>query len=217
MRWSQSNPIENHSLQRTMSATKAWVAPAASARPPAGGLGQGQQGHRQHLHMVGCGVGPGIAGPQDHGQRLAGAIAAVQPATKRVKPVALLVGRRRALLVGVRLDKGRVHVQQQRPHRCRTQRPGALADPGQRRPQPADPPRVGGQLLGKDPPGGRGRADPAEQLRLVPQAGQVADAVTTVGEHDHQVAQYLTAVISASTHAEVGAAAKLTGQPQPVG
>ena len=37
-------------------------------RPPAGWLGQGQQRHRQHLHMVGC--GPGIAGPQDHGQRL---------------------------------------------------------------------------------------------------------------------------------------------------
>jgi hypothetical protein len=56
----------------------------------------------------------------------------------------------------------------------------------------------------------------AEQLRLVPQAGQVADAVATVGEHDHQVAQHLTAVISASTHVKVGAAAKLTGQPQPV-
>jgi hypothetical protein len=45
--------------------------------------------------MVGCGVGPGIAGPQDHVQRLPGAIAAVQPAPKRVEPIALLVGRRR--------------------------------------------------------------------------------------------------------------------------
>jgi|RhiMetdeSRZDD1v2_1073273.scaffolds.fasta_scaffold72667_2 hypothetical protein len=185
-------------------------------RPPAGWLGQGQQHHRQHLHIVGCGVGPGIAGPQDHGQRLPGAIAAVQPATKRVKPVAVLVGRRRALLVGVRLDKGRVHVQDQRPRWGRAQCPGALADPGQRRPQPADPTRIGGQLLGQDAPGGRRGGDLVEQLRLVPQAGQVADAVATVGEHDHQVAQHLTAVMRASTHAQVGAAAKLRGQPQPV-
>ena len=166
--------------------------------------------------MVGCGVGPGIAGPQDHGQRLPGAIAAVQPATKRVKPVAMLVGRRRALLIGVRLDQGRVQVQDQRPRWGRTQRPGALADPGQRRPQPADPTRIGGQLLGQDAPGGRDRGDLAEQPGLVPQAGQVADAVATVGEHDHQVAQHLPAVVGASTHAEVGAAAKLAGQAQPV-
>jgi hypothetical protein len=70
--------------------------------------------------------------------------------------------------------------------------------------------------LGDDAPGGCGRADLTEQLRLVAERGQVADAVAAVGEHDHQVAQHLTAVISASTHAAVGAAAKLAGQAQPV-
>jgi hypothetical protein len=78
---------------------------------------------------------------------------------------------------------------------------------------PLIPPRIGWQLLGQHPPGGRRGDDLAERLRLVPQAGQVTDAVATAGEHDHQVAQHLTAVIRASTHAEVGAAAKLTGQP----
>jgi hypothetical protein len=78
---------------------------------------------------------------------------------------------------------------------------------------PLIPPRIGGQLLGQDAPGGRREDDLAEQLRLVSQAGQVADAVATVSEHDHQVAQHLTAVISASTHAQVGAAATLTVSP----
>jgi hypothetical protein len=133
-----------------------------------------------------------------------------------VKPEALLVGRRRALLLGVRIDKGRVDVQDQRPCRGRAQLPGPLADPGQRRPQRRDPTRVTGHLLGQHPPGGRGRADSPEQLRLVPQAGQVADAVATVSEHDHQIAQHLTAVMSAGAHAEVGAAAKFAGQAQPV-
>jgi hypothetical protein len=134
-----------------------------------------------------------------------------------VEPEAALVGAGRALLVGVRLDKGGVQVDPQRPCRGRAKRPGTLADPGQRRPQPGDPTRVSGQFLGQDAPGGRGRGDLAEQRRLVPECGQVADTVATVGEHHHQVAQHLAAVIRASTHAEVGAAAKLTGQSQPVG
>jgi hypothetical protein len=57
-------------------------------------LGQPEQGHRQHVQMIGGGVGTSVARPQDGSQRLAGAIPAVQPATKRMKPEALLVGRR---------------------------------------------------------------------------------------------------------------------------
>ena len=101
-------------------------------RPAPHWLGQPKQRHPQHGQMIGCGVGAGVAGPQDGSQRLAGAIAAVQPAAQRVEPEALLVGRRRALLVGVRVDQGRVNVQDQRPCRGRAQRPGLLANPGQR-------------------------------------------------------------------------------------
>jgi hypothetical protein len=57
---------------------------------------------------------------------------------------------------------------------------------------------------------------PPEQLRLVPERGQVADAVAAIGQHHHQIAQHLTAVIRAGTNTTVGTAAKLTGQTQPV-
>lgn len=166
--------------------------------------------------MIGCGVGAGVAGPKHPGKGLAGAIPAVQPAAKRMEPEALLVGRRRALLVGMGVDQGRIQVQDQRPRRRRAKLPRLLADPGQRRPQRRDPTRIGGQLLGQDAPGGRGRTDLAEQLRLVAEGGKVADAVATVGEHDYKIPQHLAAVISASAHADIGAPAKLAGQPQPV-
>ena len=166
--------------------------------------------------MIGCGVGASVARPKHPCEGLAGAIAAVQPAAQRVEPEAVLVGRRRALLVGVRIDKGRVQVQDQRSRRGRAQRPRLLAGPGQRRPQRRGPARICGELLSQDPPGGRGRADLAEQLRLVPQGGQVADAVATIGEHDHKVPQHLPAVVGATAQPGVGAAAKLDGQAQPV-
>jgi hypothetical protein len=51
---------------------------------------------------------------------------------------------------------------------------------------------------------------------ITPRAGQVAHAVATVSEHDHQVARHLAAVVGASANTTVGAAAKLTGQAQPV-
>jgi hypothetical protein len=95
-------------------------------------LGQPKQGHRQHVQMIGGGVGAGVARPKHPGKGLAGAIPAVQPDPQRVEPEALLVGRRRTLLVGVRIDQGRINIQDQRPCRGRAQRPRLLADSGQR-------------------------------------------------------------------------------------
>src|SRR5215204_7155682 len=62
----------------------------------------GQLGERQvdHLHLIGGGVGRGVARPQDRGQRLAGAVAAVQPGRQRMEPEPTLVGPGSALLVG---------------------------------------------------------------------------------------------------------------------
>jgi hypothetical protein len=72
-----------------------------------------------------------------------------------------------------------------------------------------------------NPPRGRRRADPAEQSCLVAQAGQVAQGIAPVGEHDDQVAQDRAAVVGVAAtragKATVGAAAKLAGQAQPVG
>jgi hypothetical protein len=133
-----------------------------------------------------------------------------------VEPEALLVDAGRALLVAVGLDQGRVQVDDQRPLGCRAQRPGALADPGQRRPQRRHLTRCAAHLLHQHPPGGRHAGNLAEQLGLLAQAGQVADAVSAVGQQHHQVAQHLPAVAGATSTTLVGAAAKLAGQAKPV-
>ncbi len=191
-------------------------------RPGSGRLRQRQQRHRQHVDVVLGGVGAGVARPQDPAQCLPGPVAAVQPAAQRVQPEAVLERARRALLVGMRLHQAGVKIQPQwpRPLGCRARRPGPLADPRQRRPHPRHPPGIGGDLV-DDPPRRRRRAHLAEQPRLVPQPRQVAEAVAAVGEHDHQVPQHRATVVcqaaAGAGKAEVGAAAKLAGERQPVG
>jgi hypothetical protein len=195
---------------------RAGGAGADQARLSAGWLGQRQQRHRQHVPVILGGIGGGIAGPQQRRQCLAGPIAAVQPSAKRVEPEALLVGAGRALLVGVGLDQGRVHVDDQRPRRSSPQRPGPLADPGQRRPQRRHLAWITAHLPCQHPPGGRGRGDLAKQVRLLAQAGKIAHTVATVGQHHHQVPQHLPTVTGAAATTQVGATAKLAGQAQPV-
>jgi hypothetical protein len=137
-----------------------------------------------------------------------------------VKPEAVLERAGRALLVGVGVQQGGVKIKTQRPRRDRARRPRPRTNPRQRRPQPGHPPGIGSNLV-DDPPRGRRRADPPEQPRLLPQAGQVAEAVTPVGQHDDQVTQDRAAVVGMAAapagKAKVGAAAKLAGQAQPVG
>ena len=69
-----------------------WLAPAPSTRtrtlPPEPG-GDLPQRRGQHLLVVGERVRPGVAGPQQHGQALAGVRA---PGAQRVEAVALLPG-----------------------------------------------------------------------------------------------------------------------------
>ena len=62
--------------------------------------------------MVGGGVRPGVARPQDPGQRFAGGI---QEREQRVMPEPALVGRRRALLVGVGGDQRAVEIDHVEP------------------------------------------------------------------------------------------------------
>jgi hypothetical protein len=118
------------------------------------------------------------------------------------------------------VQQGRVKVQPQRPRRRSTRRPRPRPDPRHPRPQPRHPPGIGSDLP-HDPPRGRRRPDPPKQPRLLPQARQVTHAVAPVGQHDDQVTQHRTTVVGMATaradKAEVGAAAKLTGQAQPVG
>ena len=153
------------------------------------GRGELRQGEVDHLDVVGDGVGAGVAGPQDAGQRLAGAVAAVQAAPQRVEPEAALVGPGRALLVGVRGHQGGVHIHQQQPVDVGAglPRPRPCLRPGGT--QPGQAPLVAGDPL-EHPPGGRGGRHLAEQLRLVTQHRQVAQAVPAVSQHHHKIPQH---------------------------
>jgi hypothetical protein len=126
----------------------------------------------------------------------------------------------RALLVRMGVHQGGVKVDAQRPRRCRTRRPRPRTDPRQRRPQRRHPSGIGSDLP-EDPPRSRRRADPAEQPRLIAQAGQVAHTVTPIGQHDDQVTQHRAAVVgmaaTGADKAKVGAAAKLLRELEPVG
>ena len=86
----------------------------------------GELGERQvdHVDLVGGGIGRSVARPQDRGQRLAGAVATVQPGRQRMKPEPTPVGPSRALLVGVRGHQGGIQVDHQQPS---TQAPACQA------------------------------------------------------------------------------------------
>jgi len=66
-----------------------------------------------------------------------------------------------------------------------------------------------------DPPGGRGGSHRAEQLGLVTQHRQIAQAVTTVGQHHGQVPQHDRVRVAAP--AAWGTPAQRAGQAKPVG
>jgi hypothetical protein len=108
-----------------------------------------------------------------------------------VEPEPTLVGPGRALLVGVRGHQGGVQVDHQQAVHPGARLPGPPACLGAGLTQPGQ-----GLLatLGEaldDAPGGRGRGHRAEQPGLVPERGQVAQAVPTIGQHDRQVGQHL--------------------------
>ena len=89
------------------------TAPGHRARRP-GVFGQRRQRHVQHGDVVGGGVGAGVAGAQQPGQRLpAGDVGTVQETQQRVEPEGLLPGRRGVLLLAVRDRDRRVEVQPQ--------------------------------------------------------------------------------------------------------
>jgi hypothetical protein len=96
----------------------------------------------------------------------------------------------------VRVQQRAVHVHQQQPVGVRAGLPGTPTGMGTRRPQPGQAKLVGGDLL-HHPPGGRGRGDRTEQLRLVAQDCQVAQAVPTIGQHHRQVPQHRAHVMAA--------------------
>lgn len=69
------------------------------------------QREREHLNVVFGGVGPRVPGSQDRSERFAGLR---QPAPDRVKPVAMLIGSRRSVLLRVRRQQRRIDIQRDR-------------------------------------------------------------------------------------------------------
>ena len=137
---------------------------ARVARARAGRLRQRGQRHIQHRDVVGGGVRPGVAGPQQPGQRLPGGhLGPVQETQQRVKPEGVLPGRRRVFLLAVRdADRG-IEIQPQlarqvrsRPGRPR-RRPGITAGR-------AHPRQMRGVDAIQHPPRGRHRGHRPEQL-----------------------------------------------------
>ena len=168
------------------SCVKAWVRPADVG---AGedlaievGLRKLLEGELQHLEVVGGGVGGGVAGPQDGGQRLA---ALGQVAEQRVKAEAALVVAGGAFLLGVGGEERGVDVEDQ------LLGPGAgIPCLGHRLgPGGADRFEQAGVDRLHHPVGRRLRGHCPEQSLLAAQHAEVRDAIAAVGDGDGKVAQ----------------------------
>ena len=118
----------------------------------------------------------------------------------------------------MRGDQGRVHVDHQQPIHPGARPPRSCPGPGAGQPQPGQALLAGlGQAL-DDPPGGRGRGHRPEQPGLVPERGQVAQAVPTVGQHHRQVSHHLAGPVPSPVWLPwARPTVQLAWQPEPVG
>jgi hypothetical protein len=148
-------------------------------------LGQRQV---QDLHVVGCGVGPGISRAKHRRQ---GFVGGVQPATERMKAKAVLVIGRGVLLLGVSGEQGGVEVQH------------VVAGVGSRLPGPGPGLRPSGahcrqavRIHRVDHPPRRGvRCHGSEQTGLVAQRGEIAQRRPAVGQHQCHIHQHVAGIV----------------------
>jgi hypothetical protein len=91
----------------------------------------------------------------------------------------------------MRGHNGGIKVDHQQPLHPGAGLPGPPAGLRAGQPQPGQPSLTSaGQAL-DHPPGGRGRGHRAEQPGLIPEHGQVAQAVPTIGQDDCQIGQHV--------------------------
>jgi hypothetical protein len=173
------------------------------------------QGEVHQLDQVIAATGRGVARPEQARQRFARGGPTIQVRQQGMEPERALVGARHAFLgVAVGQHQGRVRVDdQQLDLRVAAGGPDAGAGMRPGGPQPGQPVRVAGRAF-DHPPGGRGRGHRAEQLRLITQHRQIAQAVATVGQHHRQVPEHGRVRMPAALRV---APAKRPGQPDPVG
>ncbi|KOT97337.1 hypothetical protein ADK87_19605 [Streptomyces sp. NRRL F-4711] len=152
------------------------VGPDEQVGAVAVGVGDLGQGLVQDGDVIGGGVGPGVARPEQTGQGFAGV---VQEAQDRVVAEAALVSGSRMLLLGVAGDQGGVDVQDQAGQAATAGLRSGYRCPGLGGLQPGDLPRggpgraqsrqCGGVDVGQQPPGGRSGGHRAERLTLIAQ------------------------------------------------
>jgi hypothetical protein len=116
----------------------------------------------------------------------------------------------------VRKDKGRVRIDDEQVDvGVAAGHPGPDAGVRPGGAQPGQPISVVGDPF-EHSPGGRGRGDRAEQLRLVAQHRQVRQAVAAVGQHHRQVPQHRPVRMPLAAAVRL-LPAKRGGQPEAVG
>ena len=168
----------------------------------AGGRWQLRQCQVDQCDQVAGRTGGGVTGPQQTGQRLARALGPGPGRPAADKPEGVLVGALGTLFdVAVGQDQGRVHIHDQQLDvgvGAGGPRAGASMGPGGT--EPGQPVGVLGNPLDHTP-SSRGRGHRAEQLRLVTQHRQVAQAVATISQHDGQVWQHDRVGVAASRSA----------------
>ena len=169
------------------------MAPAESQRTrvpwPAAPVGQLREGELKQRDVVGGGVGAGIAGAQDPGERLAGG---GLEAEQRVEAEAALVGARGVLLLGVRGEQRGVDVEDEAAGRLAAA-PGSSAGGGAGVAHAREHALV--EALQAAVGGGIG-GDLAEEHALVSEGAEVAEAVAAVGEHHGEVAHHAAGLVT---------------------
>jgi hypothetical protein len=184
------------------------VAGAVTGPPLGRQLGQGVV---EHLHVVGGGVGAGVAGPQHPGQRLVGLVA---PHAEGVEAKPPLVGGGGVLLVGVGVHQGGVEVKVTlagAPPAAHTAARAAARAASM-------PPQLHrGDRLHR-PPGGCVGGDRPEQRLLVAQHRQLGQAVGAIRDGHRQVGEdHARVVVFQEMPAVAHGHRHGLGQPRPVG
>jgi hypothetical protein len=177
-------------------------------------FGELADGLVQHGDVIGDRVGPGVAGPQQHAERLAGRVG---EAVDRVEPVAALVVRRGIFLVlGVDLVQRRVDVEHHHggAGRDRGTAPDLGADLGHRLPQTLECRMAD---LAEGAVQRRVRWHRSEQGALGAEVLDVRTGFAATGQHQHRLGQDLAAVMEREPlTADRDPRRERIAQPQPV-
>ena len=144
-----------------------------------------------HGHVIGGGVRPGVPRAQHHRERLPRLI---RIRAERVEPVPVLVVPGRPLLLGVRGDQRRVHIDR-KPAGRTVQLPEPLACAGVRRAQRVQHPRLRRDPV-EHPERGRVRRDRPEQRVLLPDRPEIRDALAAVGQHHREIGDHPAGIMT---------------------